>query len=83
MPRAKEVTAKMPSYEQFIAFYSSMQEIEKFYTLAEIQNAISFMYLSLIANQLDVLPELKVKIMAEKLTFLIEFFEQLDRLRPE
>ena len=83
MLNVKEVTAKVPSYEQFIAFYSKLQDIEKFYSLAEILMTVNFVYLTLIANQLELFPELKVKIMAEKLTFLIEFFEQFEKLRPE
>lgn len=83
MQEQTKVTAKVPSYETFLAFYSKMQDIEKFYSLAEIVTTVNFIYLTLIANNLELFPELKIKIMAEKLTFLIEFVELLDKIRPE
>lgn len=83
LTQKKEVTAKVPSYEQFLAFYKEMQDIEDFYTLAEIQQTISYLYLSFVTHELGIFPDLKVKVMAEKLRFMLTFFEQIDRLKPE
>ncbi len=84
MSRAKEgVPAQVPSYEAFLAFYAELQEIENYYSLASIESEIGFVFFSLVASnyKLQLIDDLKVKVMAEKLTFLHELFGEIDKLR--
>jgi len=82
MQDAKKVTAEVPSYESFLAFYEQLQTIERCYSFAEIQRSVDDMFFTLVATQLDELPPLKLKITAEKLSFLGELFEVLGSLKP-